>query len=146
MLKIIFSCGSVQHHIQKDRAEVARGYFQRTPNKCRTQIQTWLLTPWEMPNPSWIAASGEMESPRELISEPVCVTQEAPEAVTRERGQECAFSALRQRLGPDSLKVHRHLPNRYFLRVDRWSCLCSILCFLLLFQPHTFFLVRFFHS
>lgn len=64
VLKIIFSCKSFQHHIQKDRAEVARGYFQRTSNKHRTKIQTRLLTPWEMPNPSWISASREMGSPR----------------------------------------------------------------------------------
>lgn len=75
MLKIIVSCKSFQRHIQKDRAEVARGYFQRTPNKYRANIQTRLLTPWEMPNLVWISASREMESPEQLISEQICIMQ-----------------------------------------------------------------------
>lgn len=113
MLKTILSRKSFQHHIQKDRAEVARGYFQRTPNKYRNKIQTWLLTAWEMPTPSWISASRESERPPSLISEQIYSTGGVGCEQTAEQGPSSAFH---QRPGIDNIKVHLAFSKSLFCR------------------------------
>lgn len=120
VLKIVFcDRSSFQPHTRKDRAEVARGCFQRTPNKYRAKIQTRLLTPGKC------QISLDLSQQRNKVlgaylRANLCCAEGV--SCNYSRGRELPFSAPHLASEPAAPRCVWHVLHLYFPPADLWSC------------------------
>lgn len=119
VLKIVFcDRSSFQPHTRKDRAEVARGSFQRTPNKYGAKIQTRLLTPGEC---QISLALGQQRNKVLVAYLRANLCRAEGVRCNYSRSREPPFSALHRASGPATPRCIWHGLHLHFPPARLWS-------------------------